>query len=107
MQRFKKKMHRQDTLDDLNWPNVRQLIYSATLNLAKSAIEAKSSEGLNNLFVVKHTKNPRKGPNMRLKHRGKITQANDTFSVNATEIFNKLPMELKIHNQLRSSSNKN
>ena len=31
-QRNKNKQHRQELLDELNWPNVTQIIYSALLN---------------------------------------------------------------------------
>ena len=42
-QKNKKKAHRQDTLDLLKWPNTKQIVTSAILNLTKKAIDQKSS----------------------------------------------------------------
>ena len=93
--RTKHKQHRQELLDELKWPNTQQIINSATLNLAKKATTASSSEGLNNLFKVSKATHTRKLPVIRIDHRGKVTSTNNIFSVNAPKLFNNLPAELK------------
>ena len=94
-QRNKNKQHRQELLDELNWPNVTQIICSASLNLAKKAATNCSSAGLNNIFKVTKSRNPRLKPTLRLDHKGKSTEASNIFSVSALQLFNNLPAELK------------
>ena len=90
-----KRTHRQQMFNQLNWPNVTQLIYASTLNLAKRGIEKKSSEGINNLFKVTTPRQHRALPTMRLHHRGPLTRQPNVFSSHAEELFNELPDFLK------------
>ena len=94
-QRAKKKQHRQELLDELNWPNTNQIIYSASMNLAKKACTANSSAGLNQLFKVTKSQKARTGPTLRIDHKGKSNNSSNIFSVNAPLLFNNLPTELK------------
>ena len=94
-QREKIKTHRQTLLTTINWPNTKQIIESATLNIMKKAINGKSSSDLNNAFTLSQPPNQRTGPAIRVNHRGKINKANNTFSVQASMLFNKLPTELR------------
>ena len=59
-QKNKKKAHRQDTLDLLKWPNTKQIVTSAILNLTKKAIDQKSSKGINNMFKIKSSEKPQR-----------------------------------------------
>ena len=89
------KTHRQELLDQLNWPNAKQIIFTSTVNLVKKAITGKSAKGMNKLFKINYSQQTRKGPNIRLEHCGKIAKKGDTFSVKGSEMFNNLPMQLK------------
>ena len=94
-QRSKKKKHRQQLLNELSWPNTRQIINSAILNLAKKAISTNSSFGLNNIFkTIKPTSN-RGGPTVRIEHKSKINKKSDIFSVIAPALFNGLPAKMR------------
>ena len=94
-QRTRTKQHRQQLFDELNWPNTVQIIYTATANLTKAALDKNSSEALNNMFKVTKSTLPRKATTIRIDHRGKHSKANSVFSVNATSIYNNLPNEIK------------
>ena len=94
-QRSKQKEHRQETLNSLNWPNVNQIVTSAILNLTKKATSNKSSEGLNNMFKVFKPQNQRGEPTSRVEHKGKSNKKNDTFSVNASVLFNSQTQDMK------------
>ena len=48
--RQKKKSHRQELLNQLNWPNTKQIIHMATANITKKAIMGKSSVGMDKMF---------------------------------------------------------
>ena len=94
-QRTKVKTHRQQTLNLLNWPNITQIVTSATLNLTKKATAKKSSTGMNNMFTNIRPKSQRGNPTFRIKHEGKANKSNNTFSVNATTLFNNLNTEMR------------
>ena len=94
-QRNKVKVHRQDLLDQLNWPNVAQLISNSTLNLTKKAINKQSSHQLNNTFKVIKPTHPRQITTNRIIHNGKVSRKDNVFSENATKIYNDLPIGLK------------
>ena len=89
------KPHRQDILDSLNWPNVNQIVTSTTMNLAKSAINGKSSQGINQMFTIAKPNNPRQGQGARISHKGKIKTKSNTFATIAPTMFNKLPAVLR------------
>ena len=94
-QRTKIKTHRQILLTTINWPNTKQIIESATLNILKKAINGKSSTDLNKAFIISQPPNQRSGPAIRVNHRGKINKTNNTFTVQAPMLFNRLPIELR------------
>ena len=100
--RTKKKKHRQELLDELNWPNTQQIINAATNNLTKRAISAKSSAGLNDLFKKTTALHARKHQIIRIQHKGKATCTTNIFSTNAPQLFNSLPAGLK-HPQLTTN----
>ena len=87
--------HRQQILDQMKWPNVEQLITSATLNLTKQAISGDSSSGMNHLIKVKKPPKGNRNQGLRLEHRGKSNRGETTFSVNAVNKFNNLPDQLR------------
>ena len=89
------KGHRQTLLNNLNWPNVKQIISSSILNLTKKAIMNESSRGINNLFQINHPLNPRKTKKSRITHKGSIKRDIHTLSGNATQMYNALPERLK------------
>ena len=91
----KNRSHRQTMLKTLGWPNIRQLITTATLNLAKNGIEQVSSEGLNTMFKVTTPRLQRTHLTMRLDHRGPLKRKATIFSAKAAHLFNTLPSELK------------
>ena len=96
--KWKKKddgTHRQQILDLVKWPNVQQLVSSATLNLTKQVISGKSSTGMNCLFRVKRPPRGNRNSGLRIQHRGKPDRGETTFAVNATNKFNKLPITLR------------
>ena len=90
-----KPSHRQDVLDQLNWPNVRQIIHSATLNLLKASIESKSSEGMNSLFKVTLPNNKTRNKSIRVDHNGSLSKGCSSFSSNATTMYNNLAQVMK------------
>ena len=94
-QRTKIKTHRQILLTTINWPNTKQIIESATLNILKKAINGKSSTDLSKAFIISQPPNQRSGPAIRVNHRGKINKTNNTFTVQASMLFNRLPIELR------------
>ena len=94
-QRNKSKVHRQVLFDQLNWPNVTQIINNATLNITKKAINQKSSNQLNRTFQVTKPNNPRQTTAPRLSHKGKITRKSNVFSAYAVKFYNELPTHLK------------
>ena len=47
------KLHRQQILDKINWPNVEQIAQAATLNLVKKALCNTTSKALKNMFIIK------------------------------------------------------
>ena len=88
-------IHRQHILDQVQWPNVNQLIASATLNLTKNAISGKSSTGMNSLFKVTRPPEANRNQCLRIDHKGKATRTTLSFSANATQMFNQLPAQLR------------
>ena len=76
-QRTKKKQHRQELLNELNWPNTSQIIYSASLNLAKKAVTNSSSASLNKVFKVSKPNKARSQPVITTKEK---TQNLETYS---------------------------
>ena len=94
-QRNKIKEHRQVLLDQLNWPNVAQLIKNTTLNITKKAINKQSSDQLNNTFKVKKPNHPRQTTSIRLSHDGKLTRKANVYSAYAIKYYNELPHQLK------------
>ena len=87
--------HRQVLLDKLNWPNVRQIIMAASVNLARKAGFNNSSQGLNNEIRKKNPKSQRNNNEIRLSHSGPANRKPTNFSANATSEFNSLPHCLK------------
>ena len=94
-QRGKKKEHRQVILDQLGWPNIKQIANSAIINLTKKAIKHTSSKAINNMFTIRKPKAARKGKGTRIAHKWKINTKNNTFSTNAPTLFNILPIKLR------------
>ena len=94
-QRSKVKQHRQDLLDELGWPNTEQIIHMATLNLTKKAISQKSSHDLNLMFQKSKQRSDRLAMSTRIDHKGKATRKTNIFSVKASDMYNKLPQELR------------
>ena len=88
-------MHRQELLDQLNWPNVGQLVHNATLNTTKRALEQSSSCQLNNMFTVKKPSHPRDTTAPRIAHKGAKNRKEDTFSAKAVKYYNELPPNLR------------
>ena len=90
-----KKMHRQDLLDKLNWPNVQQIAEAALLNLVKRAISGKTSHRLNNMFTIIHPKHPRGQMTITIKHLGSCKRKDTNFTAYATNKFNNLPEHIR------------
>ena len=88
-------VNRQELLDQLRWPNVRQLTATATLNLTKKAISGEASTGINSLFKITRPPEGNRNSGLRISHRGKATRAATTFSANAANAFNELPAHLR------------
>ena len=87
--------HRQDILDSLCWPNVKQIIMTSTLNLLKSISKNESSHGLINSFSISNPKNPRSATGQRIDHKGPKNRTNTSFSTNSCMMHNLLPVNLK------------
>ena len=94
-QKGRKKTHRQDMLDSLGWPNTRQIVTSAILNVTKNAINQKSSAGLNKMFTINMPKNDRLGKGPRISQRVRGINIKDSFITKAPELFNQLPPILR------------
>ena len=92
----KQLSHRQEALDDLKWPNVRQLEHTAVLNLTKSAITGQSSAGLNSMFRTREAVHPRGTPQSRLELVEQRGNKGRGFHCRAVEYFNCLPPDLTI-----------
>ena len=93
--------HRQDLLDQLNWPNVGQLIHTSTLNTTKRALDKTSSSQLNNMFTLRKPKHPRDTTAPRISHKGNLNRKEDPFSARAVEFYNELPPNLRDPNSTR------
>ena len=89
------KTHRQVLLDNLNWPNVEQMITSATLNITKKALNKESSTKLNETFSYIKPRNPRATTSTRITHKGNHARKENIFSTQAVKLFNDLPPILK------------
>ena len=87
--------HRQEMLSSIKWLNVNQLIQVATLNLLKNAISHNSSVGLNSMFRKSHQHSNLRNKGQRVDHKGLTGRNNQTFSSNAANMFNNLPLHLK------------
>ena len=90
--------HRQETLDRLQWPNVMQLVNSATLNMTKRAIVSESSDKINRYFLENQARNPRGNKGDYIKHRGRMSRNGKSLIERATVLFNNLNMELRDNN---------
>ena len=88
-------LHRQQLLHSMKWPNVKQLIASATLNMVKSATSGDSSVGTNSLFRVTKPDIKLRKRGLRVDHKGPSTRTLLNFSANASFMFNNLPPHLK------------
>ena len=91
----KKKVHRQQMLDKLNWKNVQQLLDSASMNLVKRSLKGKSSYAINSMFSQATQRFPRGQITTSIIHNGNIQRKNTNFSALATQNFNSLPPELR------------
>ena len=89
------KMHRQALFEKIGWQNTRQIITSSMLNLAKMAIDQKSSHTLNQLFNTTNPIHPRQGQGTRITHKGRIGQKGNTFATQAPQIYNQLPASIR------------
>ena len=86
--------HRQDMLDELKWPNVQQIVFSTTVNLAKQAASNVSSTDLNELLNYTTPKLPRGPCRARIRNTAPCNRKGNGFSVRAVKNFNSLPPEL-------------
>ena len=89
------KTHRQTLLDKLNWPNVTQILQSATMNMVKRAISGNASKAINEMFKIKRQRHPRGEPYATLQHTGPVNRNETNFSARATLNFNRLPIKLR------------
>ena len=89
------KDHRQTTLSNINWPNISQIIMSASLNIIKRATVNKASKDLNNLFNIRENNNPRVAKAQNITHKGPLNRKKTHFSAYGTELYNKLPNILR------------
>ena len=87
--------HRQTTLNLINWPNTEQIINTATLNVIKKAITANSSHDINAMFATREPKHLRHGKAQIISHKGPIKRPSNQFTTNGTELFNKLPYQIR------------
>ena len=90
-----KMTHRQTLLDRLGWPNVGQMILSASTNLVRKAGYNSSSQGLNNKIKKTIPKSLRNTKSLRLNHLGPAIRKDTQFSAKATQEFNKLPITMR------------
>ena len=90
-----KKAHRQDLFDSLGWPNTKQILTSAMLNVTRSALNQNSSAGLNKMFSTTMPRNIRIGKGPRISYKGRMSGLKDSFSTKAPEIYNQLPHTLR------------
>ena len=90
-----KRIHRQEALDKLDWPNVEQIAQMALLNLVKKAISGQSSEALKNMFKISVPRHPRGISAISLNHKGPVNRKTTNFSAHAVLKFNQLPPELR------------
>ena len=89
------KTHRQDLMQTLGWQNVNQLVATSMLNLTKSALDGASSKDVNKMFKMTPHTNPRLGHAPRISHQGKISDNNKTFEIEAVQLYNNLPPQLR------------
>ena len=82
----------------LSWPNVEQLVSSASLNMVKRAVTGKSSKGMNFLFRVTRPPTNIMNRGLRVDHRGPTSRTTLSFSAYGAELFNKLPPQLRDQN---------
>ena len=90
-----KKSHRQNLLNKLNWPNVRQIIQSATLKLVHRATKLNISAGIISMFKIITPRIPRGNPTYTIRHNGNCKRSANNFTAFATATFNSLPPYLR------------
>ena len=88
-------LHRQQLLESVEWPNVKQMIASSTLNLTKKAISGESSDGMNNLLKITKPPGGNRNQGLRVEHKGKADRPALTFAANSVVHFNNLPANLR------------
>ena len=89
------KNHRQKILTNLNWPNVKQITMSATLNITHRATRLNTSSGLINMFKTITPRIPRGTPTYTLRHNGTCNRSISNFSAFASASLNSLPPLLR------------
>ena len=88
--------HRQDSLDQVGWLNVQQLLDMATINLVKKASKNESSTGINSMFSCNNNNN-NKRTNEQNKVRTESTTKRKTTNIleRGSSLFNSLPNNLR------------
>ena len=71
------------------------MIVISSLNLLKKSISRSAPKGMTKLFNVKLPKVNSRRNFMRIDHNGSKARLPTTFSANAANLFNKLPLKLK------------
>ena len=88
-------LHRQQIMEEVKWLNVKQLVSTATLNLAKKGTTGSSSVGVNSMFKVRRPPEANRSSGIRIQSKGKVDSKAHSFAAGAAQAFNKLPEELR------------
>ena len=86
---------RQELLNKIRWPNVEQLVKASTLNILRSAMEGKASQGMRDLFKITKPLEGSRRQEIRFDFKGDRKRTDNMFSTYAAQTFNLLPEEIK------------